>query len=995
MALTPGDRLGGYEIVSPLGAGGMGEVYRAKDPELDRDVAIKVLSDRLSHDSEAIQRFKREAKTLAALSHPHILTVFAFGSEGDVDYAVSELLEGETLGERLRREGRLPWGQALDIALSVADGLAAAHAKGIVHRDIKPTNLFITSKDVVKILDFGLAKSVSVLPIASQDESAPTLVREEGATEAGIIMGTLAYMSPEQAKGAAATPTSDCFSFGCVLYEMLSGRRPFARGTHTETLAAILRDAPAPFEPEILGIPSELQRIGQKALAKEPSDRFASAGELHQELEAFRQSVVDAKAGSLWRAVRKPRFAIPAVAAIGLIALFIASARRDATRREWARQEAIPQVSQWIEKEEYSKAFALAREAERFIPDDPVLLGLWDKMSDAISVETDPPGADVLYRENAPRTEWRLLGQTPITKHRLPLGGFRLRIVKEGFEPREMLSSISYTQPGERFESLPSFSTPRERNRISFRLDPVGTVPSGMVAVDGGRYLVPLTALPLRAVTLDSYFIDRTEVTNAEFKEFVDAGGYGLKEYWHHEFRQGNRVLPWEKAMDLLVDSTGRPGPATWEVGNFAAGKADYPVGGVSWYEAAAYASFRGKSLPTVYHWVRAALPSSEHVMSLAREIVPLSNFGGDGPAPVGSYPGIGASGAADLAGNFREWCWNASGQLRYSLGGSWNEPVYMFQAALRMDPFDRSPANGFRCMKGRNGETAEELKASVDLPTSDFYKMEGLSDEVFQEYMKMFSYGKTPLNPALESAAATWSDSRRESVSIDSAYGERFTIHLDLPARASPPYQAVVYFPGANALEQKTFEDAYWERFDYIPRSGRVLVRPIMAGMYERSLNVPSGRVMTRQATLERAIKWVQDLGRTLDYLESRDDIDAGHVAYMGLSLGPAVAPFMLASEPRFKSAVLIAGGLAGSTSSTNNRMVSRITVPVLLLAGRYDYIFPVETSQVPFMDLLGTPDKDKRHVVFEAGHLPLPRSELIRETLEWLDRYQGPVVR
>ena len=282
LPLTPGANLGGYEIVSPLGAGGMGEVYRAKDRELDRDVAIKVLSERLSQDSEAIQRFKREAKTLAALSHPHILTVFAFGSEGHVDYAVSELLEGETLGERLRRERRLPWSQALDIALSVAAGLAAAHAKGIVHRDIKPTNLFITSKGVVKILDFGLAKSLSVLPIGSQNESALTVVREGGATEAGIIMGTLAYMSPEQAKGAAATPTSDCFSFGCVLYEMLSGTAPFTRGTHTETLAALLRDAPAPFEPEIPGIPSELQRVVQKALAKETSDRFASAGELQR-----------------------------------------------------------------------------------------------------------------------------------------------------------------------------------------------------------------------------------------------------------------------------------------------------------------------------------------------------------------------------------------------------------------------------------------------------------------------------------------------------------------------------------------------------------------------------------------------------------------------------------------------------------------------------------------------------------------------------------------
>ncbi len=244
---------------------------------------------------KSIQRFKREAKTLAALSHPHILTVFAFGSEGDVDYAVSELLEGETLGERLKREGRLSWGQALEIALPVADGLAAAHAKGIVHRDIKPTNLFITSGDVVKILDFGLAKSVPVLPIASQDESAPTLAREEGATKAGIIMGTLGYMSPEQAKGAMATPASDCFSFGCVLYEMLSGNAAFVRETYTETLAAILRDDPAPFEPAIPGIPSELQRIVRKALAKDTSDRFASAGELQQELEAFRQSVVAAE----------------------------------------------------------------------------------------------------------------------------------------------------------------------------------------------------------------------------------------------------------------------------------------------------------------------------------------------------------------------------------------------------------------------------------------------------------------------------------------------------------------------------------------------------------------------------------------------------------------------------------------------------------------------------------------------------------------------------
>ena len=224
---------------------------------------------------------------------------------------------------------------------------------------------------------------------------------------------------------------------------------------------------PAPFEPEILGIPSELQRIGQKALAKETSDRFASAGELHQELEAFRQSVVDAEAGSCGVQCENLA-AIPAVAAIGLIALFIANAMRDATRREWARREALPQVSQWIEKEEYSKAFALAREAERFIPDDPVLLGLWDKMSDAISVETDPPEADVLYRENAPDTEWRLPRTDAHHRSPPPPGRLPTADPQGGFEPREMLSSISYTQPGERFESLPSFSTPRSATASAF-----------------------------------------------------------------------------------------------------------------------------------------------------------------------------------------------------------------------------------------------------------------------------------------------------------------------------------------------------------------------------------------------------------------------------------------------------------------------------------------------------------------------------------------------
>ena len=565
MRLSTGHQLGPYRIVSPLGAGGMGEVYRAKDEKLDRDVAIKVLPDRLAEDSEAGERFAREAKALAALSHPNILTVFAFASEGGIAYAVTELLEGETLGEQLMREGAGAWRTVLDIGLAVADGLAVAHSRGITHRDIKPANLFLTSEGIIKILDFGLAKSTHAPPVSDSHErdTLPTAIRPGDQTAAGVILGTPAFMSPEQAKGNPASAASDVFSLGCVLYQMLTGVSAFTRATPTETLAAILHEEPARFEATMADIPRELQWIVRKALEKEPADRFPSAVELREELSAFRQRVVDAESGSVWRVLRRPRVAVPALVALVLIAGFLLLFARRTARENWAHQEALPEVMRFIEEEQYGRAFGLAREVEGVIPDDPLLLGLWNQMSNTVTFETVPTGADVFYRENAPESEWRLLGTSPIDDRRLPLGGFRLRIEKEGFEPREILSALSYAHEDETFEPLPSFSTPAERNRMVVRLDTKGSVPPGMVAVDGGRYLVPLTGYPIDDVTLEPYFIDRTEVTNAAFKEFVDAGGYQRQEYWQHAFRRGGRTLTWEEAMTQLVDATGRPGPAT------------------------------------------------------------------------------------------------------------------------------------------------------------------------------------------------------------------------------------------------------------------------------------------------------------------------------------------------------------------------------------------------------------------------------------------------
>jgi eukaryotic-like serine/threonine-protein kinase len=276
MTLAVGVRLGPYEILSPLGAGGMGEVYKTKDTRLDRFVAVKMLPALLAGDADALARFEREAKAVAALSHPNILAIHDFGNDGETAYAVMELLEGETLRQRLAR-GALPASKAVEVATQIARGLAAAHAKGIIHRDLKPENLFLTRDGTVKILDFGLARSVR-MPAGSDVTSAPTTGPD---TERGTVLGTVGYMSPEQVRGEEVDTRSDVFAFGSVLYEMLSGRRAFQKETAAETMTAILREEPGPPASSVSdGLPPALNRIVRHCLEKELGERFQAARDI-------------------------------------------------------------------------------------------------------------------------------------------------------------------------------------------------------------------------------------------------------------------------------------------------------------------------------------------------------------------------------------------------------------------------------------------------------------------------------------------------------------------------------------------------------------------------------------------------------------------------------------------------------------------------------------------------------------------------------------------
>ena len=960
MSLGPGTRLGSYEILSPLGAGGMGEVYRARHLKLERQVAIKVLPHDLASDPERLHRFEREARAASALNHPSIVTIYDIDEHEGTRYIAMELVEGRTLRE-LFAGGPLPLSRTLPLARQIAEGLAKAHAAGIVHRDLKPDNVMVTDDGRVKILDFGLAKRV---PRAAEVESDQTTMSRT--TRQGIVLGTIPYMSPEQAAGRPVDHHSDQFSLGVVLYEMVCGQRPFQGASVATVLSAILRDvprSPRSLRPET---PKDLDRVVQRCLEKDPEKRYASAGELARGLLDCEERLAAAKKGP---AVLLRR---PVVAAV--LGLLVVAAGASTwiwwrgSRVSWAREEALPQITRLTETGEIYEAYRLALEARKQLPGDARLREMIDRITIPISVVTEPAGAHVFVKGYAtPDAPWERLGETPLEGVRIPYALMRWKISKEGFET---------------FEGAPFGGGPFQALATGFPLDRVGTRPAGMVRVPGGHFARP----DLAGVELGGYWLDRLEVTDRQFKEFVDQGGYQKREYWTEPFLEEGRALPWDEAMARLRDRTGRPGPATWELGAYPEGGGELPVGGVSWYEAAAYCTYAGKRLPTIYHWYNAAAQDQ------LSDIVRFSNFGAEGPAPVGRYQGLGDYGTSDMAGNVKEWCWNATGDRRYILGGSWGEPTYMFKNLEARRSFDRSATNGFRCALYL--EPPGETLLGEATPSRRVGKLRPVADEVFEAYRGLYVYDRTSLNAtvaAVDDRSPHW---RKETVSFDAAYDhERVTALLFLPRNAAPPYQAVIWFPGDDVFFLRSSESlASAFLFDFIPRSGRALVYPIYRGMYERHVAFSWAPGEWRDMMLA----WYRDLGRTIDYLEERPDIDGERLAYYGLSSGAVYGPVFTAIDGRFKASLLLGGGLGEGDMRPEMDVVNfapRSRVPTLMIGGRDDFIFPVESFQRPLFRLLGAPDRDKRHAVLDGGHLPPDRHAIIKEVLDWLDRYLGPV--
>ena len=949
-----------YRLGGQLGAGGMATVYLAHDLKHGRDVALKVLRPELAVELTS-ERFLREIAITARLNHPHILPLLDSGVAGEFLYYVMPVASGESLRDLLARDGALPPARALQVAIDVTEALVAAHAIGVVHRDIKPDNVLISGGHAV-VVDFGIAKAVG------DARDTATLTIE------GVSLGTPVYMAPEQAAGDRDVDhRADLYAVGVMLWEICAGQPPFA-GSWQQIIAQKITAPAPPLGPRCPAAPPALVKLVARCLATDPTVRPETAAALLAELRAIaapgpgaigsRRTTVVAAGGA-------------ALAVLALATIFTVRERR----ARWVHDIALPTIQRLIEADRLDSAFALTTEAAARAPADSSITKFWFAVAQTQTFLSAPAGASVTRAPLGDTSRWTPVGTTPTPAVRIPKDAWFYRYTKPGYRTVTVMGA----RLGGSYVPIP--------DPVVLRRD---TDPDpDMVALAGADLKGTLYGMTeLVPYNLPDFLMDRLEVTNRRYKAFVDAGGYGKRAYWDSTIVRDGRPVPWEQAMALFVDRTGRPGPSTWVGGAPPADQEDFPVGGVSWYEARAFARFAGKEIPTVVEWNAAAIPDA------ARWVVPHGRYESTGPVRGGDPNGVSPRGVYDLAGNVREWAENAREPgSRYIMGGGWSDPIYLFSELYTQPEFDRSGLNGIRLIR-RLGQSPDLARARAPLPglTRDFTKVTPVDDATFKGYLAFYDYDRTPLEPKVESRDSSEADWIREDVTVKGPVGaDRLPVVVFLPKHAQPPYQTAVIWPASDAFIMPDPHHLPIWIVDYIVRSGRAVIYPVYAGILGRATGrdaaEPSGAVAERDLLLRRA----KEMRRAIDYAVSRGDVDSTRLAYVGASWGGRIGGIAVAVEPRFKTAILYVAGLAMSQIRPEVDPVNflpRIHVPVLMLSGKYDSVFPYELSQKPFFRLLGSLPGDKKQIVYEGGHF-LPRPDLVTESLAWLDRYLGPVNR
>jgi serine/threonine protein kinase len=1025
---------GKYKLVQEIGEGGMGHVYMAQQTEpIRRTVAVKVI--KAGMDSKAVlARFEAERQALAMMDHPNIARVFDAGvTESGRPFFVMELIKGVPITEFCDAR-KLSLRQRLELFVPVCQAIQHAHQKGIIHRDIKPSNVLVALYDdrpAPKVIDFGVAKAVG------QPLTERTLL-----TGFGAVVGTLEYMSPEQAtfNQVDVDTRSDVYALGVLLYELFTGGTPFSRkelekAGMLEMLRVIREQEPSKPSTKLStadGLPTlaknrgtepakltklvrgDLDWIVMKALEKDRNRRYETANSFALDLQRYlADEPVQACPPSLGyrfrKFVRRRRAAVFVGACLALAALAIAVGswlyrtailesdriRSDSehTQKVNEAHEKLPLIREAIRRGRFENAFDVLTEIAPYLPEHPDFPGLWDQCSETCSLTTVPAGVDVWIRPyDQPGVAWRYVSQSSdrLAAVRIPRGEHLWRATKPGY--REVIGL-------------------RPQHEISFTLDLDEAIPKEMVRVPKGQPNRPGMAFSnsFQSVELPAFLIDRYEVTNSQFHQFVSAGGYDRPEYWQDLPFVGvdGHATTWKNVQSLLVDQTGRPGPATWRNGAFPPGEEDHPVRGVSWYEAMAYAQFAGKSLPTIYHWTQASQVELSVVLA-GNEYIAQSNFGAQVKS-VRTLGDQGFHGTIGTIGNVKEWCFNDAGDgRRFILGGGCGEPIYMPLTLDASDPLRREEFFGFRCVKfwgnDKGPAPAWEKAGPIAWPTPP--QPEDLLDAATFRLVvaDRFIYDRNaPLNVTSEQVdEGDWIHvTARVNAAYKDAKGrwERLPLHLFLPKNVDRQkgYQTIMYFPGGDASmlpRMRPLQEEYG--LDALVRSGRAVLWPVYQGTFERRYALPEP---DDRGLEDQHICLAQDLFRAVDYLQQRGDINMDQLGYQGFSWGATSGGTLVALEPRFRAVVFEAGGLGNEPLSKERAILEwrhylpRVQAPVLMVNGQVDPIYPVKESQQPMFHLLGSAIKE--HYIHPGGHHMLPSQVKFAKILPWFDQRLGMPVR
>ncbi|MBP1654256.1 MAG: hypothetical protein H6Q28_812, partial [Bacteroidetes bacterium] len=970
---------------------GMGVVYLAEDTRLHRKVALKFLPRELSSSPEDRERLKVEARLAASLNHPNVATIYAIEEVGDELFLAMEYLPGLDLKETIRQDSwsHVPFEQKVGYALQIAEGIGAAHRRGIIHRDIKTSNIVVTADGKAKILDFGIARP---------QESARK-------TSKGQTPGTVAYMSPEQARGERLDFRTDIWSYGVVLFELFTGQLPFVGKFDQAVYYSILHEKPKPLRRLLPALPEELESIVERTLEKDPSRRIQTMEEVLELLRSVPASGAEPRGRSpLQRLLSLPparRRLVGGMALGAVVMVAIAAWLTGNLPHAPSVSEINDRLSDMVSAGDYAAAYALAVEHEARLQGDSSFASLQLLMFDTLTVRSVPAGGTVVLRRLDPgasrvSADTLLLGPTPQENVRVGRGEYLLTIRKPGYYPADRLASSTPIPP-----LLPLV---RRGIVVDVQLVDTAAAPPFMARVPAGTYqLADWSIRGKEEVQLDDFLVDEREVSNEEYRAFVRAGGYVKREFWKHHIIVDGKPMPWEQAMRTLVDQTHLPGPRGWMGQSYPDGKGDHPVTGITWYEAAAFAEFAGKSLPTVYQWEKAARNGIPNLMGI---VMPWglvqdtsgnfrnrANFETDGTTPVSRYrTGMSPFGCLNMAGNVREWLDTETSRGRLVAGGSWKDPYYLFSRYAGFPQGLASDDLGFRCVLNRDG-TARKGPPAVDLhretPT---YRPDRSID--FAALAGFYNYDRGPLT-ILSSSIEETPEWRKEKVAFSGSDGEEIVAYLFLPKLAQAPYQCIVFDPHSGVYAGIVQAD--WAAEVILGphiRSGRAVLAIVPKGSLQRPWSSREG-FPPRSSVLyrDRVVRWVRDNRIGIDYLGSRGDIDMHRVALVVLSNegGPLLVP---ALDTRYRSVALVACGLDPDVNDNRPEtnpinFLPHYSAPTLVLNGTYDEVFPTEQCAIPLYNLLPEP---KKLELLNSGHAP-PLGQRVPVINRWLDETMGQV--